>query len=974
MARKIFEASVAPQQEVGVGAAENQQIEAGAALEISENSSAKADRLFNLMSKEMRDKRKMAKSEGKSEAEIKAIKFDKESIVYKEWLDACSDNHYAGLVKAESYANRAVEESAAAGENVDNNGLRNKWITALRKQLEAKHAREDRKKLNSRLSGIVAERSDLTAKVGQLGEKPVFNAEMVSLDSEAAVVVAQRDAVEGIAVGLESTTETPPLIPVDYLEEVLSDDDLEEIDTLDEFFDSDNSQTPEGLEVSVGGKGVEKITTQFAKELAKDQKAGIVFRETIFTSTLNRLVEDDEVFAALLLKNSNFLKVVGKMFDVKISVFGNKALEEAAKFVSMLEQSRSIYDDVRKKRELDATSTDAPVAESNIGVNGMDNTGIKDYFSAFERVDIKTPGELRNRVAGFREDMKIQRANLDIQQDALNQCKWYQLNKKSELKSQIKDTVSEISALFEALVYLGEEITAEQVSAQSLSNSELADLNSVLNNQVKQLATDIKSGKEVITSKGFFDKYTEVGIIMLGVATLASLALGGHDSSSTRPQADLGKASMVKVAEKEAPRLSSNFIVTPDRLGDNLNSDKVVAPSLDENNSSVVSEDEGVADEGSGNVVTPTTEDTTPDEPAVSQPRVHKKKPRVKKPVSSEQAPASIDVVQDFSDYSERMAGYDRRISDLIKEIESFKNDSVPVLDIANLNASAAQDASRDLKELGKKEKELENLRQEQTDYSVSFHEHQISKEGKIPEAAPLGRMEMPTNFGYGGLDFSREYVGNLGTAHDIVREIQELAPVANDSQRRAFMKKAKSAIVLCDMFLAKPGNSQGEITEANLVRQEASRQHKALKENLPQDPNIEGLAGSVKSNVDRLVDAFSQMTGSGREGARIVGANGILEKLQMIVINALTTGEINSADKTSLRLLKKSLSELSRSKELTKGEIAVVVNLQSIVDTLLRGVPKSDELSWSVPSSGTLDHGKMLGLQSDIEDEANRR
>ena len=984
MPRSNREHGLAPQ-EIGIEDKGNKQIEAGAHLEITENLIAKASRLFDQMNKDLREKRKQAKLEGKNEAEIKSIKFDKESPIYKEWISACSDNLYKGLVQEEERLHAQVVEVQEADGDINKNDLWNQYEKVNIKLHTVSAARNIRKELSLKIISIEDKIQDLVEKSDKLGgDNLAIDAEAIALGGAIDVAQAQQHVVEALAVGgYEDIGDLPPPIPTDYLEQFSSVDDLEEIiddidpnqQAMDMFFVEKNE-----AEASTTNQGAEKIRAVFSDLLAKDQKAKIGFREAIFSKKLNQLVGDDEVFAGLLLKNREFKNSVLNLFNAKVGVFGNKSLEAAARFVFSLEQARSFYDQIKDKTETSPTEEDQ--IEPETAKTPIKNTLVEDYFKSFGEFGIETPEKLKNSIDVLRSDMKIQRANLELQQDTLKQSKWYELNKKSLLKGQIKSTINEVAVLFEALVDLegkftkGLEkmITIEGINKKIYADADLTSLNSSLAEQIKQLKADVKSGKETLGSKNFFDRYTESAVLMLAAMSFVFSIVAVNSEKNVGAEKPSEKARMVKMVEKDTARGTLQSIMPDKNIGG-------MSYSLSDKPGMTMAEDmsmepkptpwgvseEPVVETGytSAEMVVETGENVK----VAKERKEDKVVGKFVKPHKKEHGKRVVS-----SDISKvKSADSNKTEEELAKEFQTLNNKisekrnqiKPPDFD----NPDSLKQSIKDNNELSRLEQQRDAEIKRREDEGLKRITAQINKEDKVSDAAPMEKMAARVD--YDSLNFSREYVGKLGTAHDIVREIQELAPVASASQKANFVNKAKSAIVQCEMFMAEKGRTKGELEEAEKVRKVASDQLRILQDNLPREKNVFLLAQRVENNINQLVNKFKSFAGSGREGVKVVGKDGALEKIQMITLNILATKEINNQDKVNLREARMNLDRLLGSEDLTSGEREAANKLIQAADVLLQGVAKSDKL-WDIPASHNLDRAKQITLERDISSRAS--
>ncbi|MFA6547385.1 MAG: hypothetical protein WCT11_00360 [Candidatus Magasanikbacteria bacterium] len=812
MTKRNKESFGAPQEarEPKVGGVEkNKKVEVWTDERANEDSEAKANRLFDQMKKDLREKRAEAKKEGKSETEIKAIKFDKSSDAYRAWIDACSDNTYEDLDKRESELHARLEKAQEAGEDVEKSGLYDQWERANRKLGTVSAARRIRKELDIKLTSIEDRIGDLTEKSGSLGgDNLSIGAEVITLGGEIDVVTAQRSVVDTLAVNPDDVIEMPPPFTIENILE--SENDASALEAIMEEVDP-RLATVEGgffgVEASSGGRGAEKIISVFSKELAKDEKAKIGFREAVFTQKLNQYVGDDEVFAGLLLKNKEFIGAVNDFFNAKVGPFGNKAMEMAATFTYILEIARSIYD-TQKTEMSRAKNQDSEVEPRKEGVsfvenetvpsNLMEHTAIKRFFGSLDKKSgIKDPGKLKAEVSSLKSDMNVKKADLEIQQDTLKQCKWYEFNKKSQLKDKIKSTTKDIAGLFEALVHLGDQITGKEVDGHLLAGSDLANLNLVLADQINQL----KSGKEKIGSTDFFDRFAEVSAVLAALAVMFSVAMAARSEGKARPQ-QAEETEMVSVVneatteteETEAPVSGSREEVQPKDFDLGI----TALPGFIENET----------------------------------PSVVKKTTRGARHIESKPGSSADTKLT----YEEQMKKFDDQIESqrrYVRGLEEHKGKSTtPTLDIENLGKEDKTSPVWHENTIAKAEAKILELEAAKRAYSLKKHQDDISRETKVPGSVPKVQVEVERQVDYKSLDFSRPYIGQLGTAFDLVREIHELASVAKPRDLKGLVTKLGTAISSSEQFRGQGNHSAGDITAAKNLEKVAKEMRNKINNN----------------------------------------------------------------------------------------------------------------------------------------------
>lgn len=500
----------------GVEEEGSKRTEEGASLE-TVDPAARANQLFDQMNKNLREKRKQAKLEGKSEAEIKAIKFDQNSDVYQEWVKVTSDNWIGNLDKE----GKTLKAKKEAGEDVDRQ-LKS-VETSFNKAVAAKRIGGE---LEREKHNVEARKSDLENKSAKLGgEIPPAMVEAISaLDSEGVVLDNLTAVTDGISVGArvpESLSFIPPA-PMDGLDvppdfSIADEAYLKEKENEEIFFG--NQDGGESVEVSANDKGVNLIKAAFAKELAGNKFPA---HEFLFFTLLNSYVGNDENFANFLLGKEDFKKTVQEFFSAK-SEKGNMVLAERLNIG--FNKARSAYDtnpvisDLEEITNITEATVEAPAGQAN--VDGRKFKSAEEYFAEFEKFGIENLKGLEVRKDSLKKDMFIQKANLEVLQDELKQVplsnplNWFNpraLNKRNKLQEQIKDTQNEIDNLKKVLVHLGEGVFE---NTKIYTEPTLVKFNAELADQLKQL----RAAK--VDSKGFFDKYEEVAMALLIIATAA---------------------------------------------------------------------------------------------------------------------------------------------------------------------------------------------------------------------------------------------------------------------------------------------------------------------------------------------------------------------------------------------------------------------------------------------------------------------
>ncbi|GEM_PF-3948754 len=856
MAKHKFDSAPAPAGVTAEVKKGNVSVEEGAGIEVAtgNHNDITVEKLFDKMKQELQEKRKLAKKEGRSEAEIKTIKFDKNSDTYKAWILAFNENQLDLLTKKEDELQAQIEAVAASGKEVSED-LFEKWRVVSLKIAEVSNAKRARNELSRQNIDSTTEIQRLSDQEKLVGVQPAMEAKIIDLQGMSHVADVQIGALDDLTVGIGDS---------DVLEEYAGK--IQPLGNHESFFLKQDEQA----EVSGGNSGTERIRSFFSKELEKEAKKRIKGPKDSFTkkdgfvASLNDYVGDDAVFATLLLKDANFVKSVQNYFNTEVGIVGKAAETAALQFVHTLKSAREKYDELVVNMKIQETM----------------------------RVEEEKPPEIPENLLNISViEVKIEQ----LKKKSAETNFFFGGSERKEIAKQIKELEKELAGIAENLAK-----TATELLQTAGANSDIETLKAVAE-EAADLNKNVISGN-IKPGSSKFNKYAR--IIMAAMAGLTFASSVGEVG---------GKANKAK------PHVGGEIKPGGIKLGGERSSFGGMS-GMSEMRSDF-QEQNGMTEA----VVTSEMPSASPFDGGSSEPA-----PEVAGGFTSAGdllTPASDIAVPAPGTYTLRGKGGRGHGGVKIASVDvggggvkAEKSDAAP------LTASS--------------------------------------------EAIPMEKKKSFDNAGYDNLDFSREWNGDLGKAHRIVEEIQKLAPVANDKQKAVFKKDSAGAIVLCKMFLGEDGHADTERDEAEITLKTAQKQHDALDKNLPKEKDVESLASRVKGAVDQLASRFASLTGSNREGAEVVGDNGALERIQMVVKNILATKQINERDRDSLRGVRVNLDRLLLGESLTRGERAAASELIKATDILLQGVPKSDTL-WKAPLVGDLTGAQVRALRGGIDKKA---
>ncbi len=422
MSRKNFNSAPAHAPAGEYDPAGDNKVEQGAhkdivGAEIDENGTDNltAEQLFDKINQELREKRKQAKKEGKSEAEVKALKFDKNSDTYKAWILAFNENQLDLLNKKESEIQAQIEQVEARGEKVSDE-LFEKWKVVAKKISEVSNAKRARNELSRQNNNATTEIGRLGEHEQQVGVQPALEAKIADLQGESHVVEVQIDALDNLTVGIG-----------------------------DENFDELPTDAVESFETK---NGTDMIRTFFSKELDKDEEKGNGDRVVHFNDAVKKYVGSDEVFASLLLKDQNFLKSVHNLFDTKRSTFNNKDEKALVQFIFMLKTARTKYDEIVSK------------------MNVQEQANVNDVGA-----EIDVPPEIPENLLKISEiEGKIELLKNRSTKTSL----WFGGKERKKIAEQIRDLEKELAGMAENL-----EASAADLLQQAGANSDIETLKAV---------------------------------------------------------------------------------------------------------------------------------------------------------------------------------------------------------------------------------------------------------------------------------------------------------------------------------------------------------------------------------------------------------------------------------------------------------------------------------------------------------------
>jgi len=938
------ESGLAPSEFSAADSEADKKVEAGAHLEVTESSSQKAARLFEQMNKEIREKRKQAKLEGKSESEVKAIKFDKESSVYKEWMEACSDNFYNGLVQAEEEAAQAMEKSERDGEDVDANGLRDKWIAAFRKMHDVKLARQIKKELLDQKNDTQDRRDDLEEKSDQLGgENPAIEKEQIVLDAQDDLTEVQLSAVDALSVGEEDEVLVlPPPIPADYVE-IITLNELEEItDEVagDQWSEPDYERRffaqPESVESTSKTAGADTIRSHFGDLLSRDQKSGIGFRESIFNAKLNDLVGEDVVFAGLLLKDQNFIKSVNNFFNAKIGLFSNKVLEKAAQFAFIIKEARVTYDNLRTALEekpnlleIEAENTDEEVDEADVSLEEpvvqaeegshqvQSREDVKSYLKALIPEGFEHPEQTSQQVSKLQADMDVLRKNWQIQQDAYNQTKFYQVFKRSALKSEVDKTQDQIKDLAQVLIDLGDQLTAQDIASKLLPDSEMARLNKLVGEHLKQLKQELSKND----TRSIIDKHGDLAAIVFAFLGMATVYF--NVSEAKREDIDFSKSAIVTTYDQ--PKVDKQSSVFVPKLDVRQPKQVITEVPFTPSSSSAVREDK----KETSALPEVQSAETQPEASVTNKPvvKVARKESRSKKHKIERNRTtvpkAEVKKTPSLNELDQRIASLETEITTLRDRIAELP----PVLDIGSLSPEEIDKLKTDpngenqlSKAMAEKQAQLKGLENQRAT---------LLAEQKAKNAEPVAQYtdeyidfsKITPDFTVNNLDSDKDitffvsgpYANDLSNAHDIVRSIQNFAGRTNDeTQLRKYLEEAKKAEILYKLILGAKGtdNAPNDHTlkqadgGLDLVRKQIAAIEKSLPTRDASSVKADALVSLNKIVEDNKNRVYVRKGARGLDERALHGVGGAVELLQEVL-------ELNLGKGVQLKKLEQAITKI---------------------------------------------------------------
>ena len=480
MARRNIDSGQAPAPaEVGTMVGKgNKKVEEGAGKEVAtgNHNNITIEELFDKMNQELREKRKQAKREGKSEAEIKTIKFDKNSVIYKAWILAFNENQLDLLTKKESKLQAQIEAAEASGKEVSAD-LFEKWRVTALKIAEVSNAQRSRKNLSNQIDHSLKEITALQDTKAVLGgDNSAIVREIVGLEAGSHVAGVQIDAIDQFTIGddLQVISETAPGLVADV------------------SIDGGNL-------VQISGNERRKITEAGMKDIEENNKKKIDEREKrvgsaetayMFHSILEQTVGEDVIFARLLLKNENFKKAVNNLFDAKVDLVGKSAERVATQLVFLLKDAQGNYN--RLKEDIKIMPAVPPEAEEI--------------------------GEMQAEIKQLQEQLK--------------KTSWlFGGRKKTDLKNKIQALEEKLSGIS---VNLSEKAT--ELLEQAGVNSNTESFQAVAE-QAAELNKSVQSGNISPGSSRFKKHAMVIMAALAGLAITSSVGEVGSRTSREKPHA-----------------------------------------------------------------------------------------------------------------------------------------------------------------------------------------------------------------------------------------------------------------------------------------------------------------------------------------------------------------------------------------------------------------------------------------------------
>ncbi len=993
--RNLVESGMAPQDEMRNQQADSK-AEKGAHQDVVKKQKTQdeidAEHLFRELNADLRKRKEkykeylVAVKKGEREVDPNVVEpkgFDKNSAKYEAWQQKAdmvwfesSDEQKQDRIldlsrqKLEEVRNKLTELEKES----DDQSLSDEYTKNIGKEAMLSASIRAMEKIRKEKESLETRRGVLDNTVDQLGDNnPALVKGRAGLTAEGKVADTQSEAIVGLLASEiksdVSNDDSPIPVPVDYYSDsmILDPSVLEEIN--EEFNKSETQQihpeTLKKLEAVGSGRGVKKIRGYFDSYLERDAAQGATARDIVLTKKLEEVVGDDEFFADLLLKDDNFKKAVKNFFDVEITagLSISKMKEKAVLLNWILDVASNTYKNLKKGVEEfnpeEITEVGDEQEQDSVGQSVVETPAV-----IFDETKVSPEASEQEVKSAFlsafiflRQSIDARKKDLAVQQSDLKTAKFFDFKKKAQINNEINYNIKEVGALFNRLKDLGNQIRdrREILKNQPDKNFDKIKLYSILVDQIDILTSDVKSKKEKPGSVGFFEKYSKA--IALGSLLFAVGSEGGRvaqkpDQKTAAVRLDTDGSKLQSVMPKIDRDMGGMSQATVDKFGQTFAEEMSVEPKVE---SWGGSSEEPVVETG-----------YSPADMVVTSEEESKPAARFGKAGKSEKHREKIKISVDSEDMNKSEDQLDAEIQNLKDQIAQKIDDIKPV-DLDN------PDSLKESKIVDNEIKQLKTVLgakvQTREDKRLARISDTIKKEPKVLEAAPMVKMaSFDRAADYSSLDFSREYVGKLGSAHDIVKEIQELAPVANASQRANFAKKAKSAIVQAEMFMDQKGITKGELQEAENVRKVAGDQYRALMDSLPADSDVVNLAERVKGDIEEMTRISSGLVGGSPEGTQVLN---VLEKMPLMVANILATKEIGQKGKVELRQFKADLNYLLKGKKITSSERKIASELSQSVDVLLRGVPKSDKL-WNIPSSSSLSRAGEIALERNVNQRAS--
>lgn len=291
---------------------------------------------------------------------------------------------------------------------------------------------------------------------------------------------------------------------------------------------------------------------------------------------------------------------------------------------------------------------------------------------------------------------------------------------------------------------------------------------------------------------------------------------------------------------------------------------------------------------------------------------------------------------------------YDKAIEEL-KNIGSSLGEGMGV--IVDMKES---DAQRDLAK-AKRGVDAEVARLEEAQKSLRIKEHQdiIDKEAKIPQPAAPEKVEFAESVSWEQMAREDEiklradkYTDVMLTAYNIISRVDlALSRDVDEEKMKTFYVDAVNAKKIYSDLL-KPGIIEDDFAAKKFVVKQCEMGLKIAEKNikiadnaLPKE-SVNNIIDSVKSKLDTLLERNKNRSGN----VALFGADGVLEMMQLVVENTLSTGKISNADMKQLRKVKKTVHSILGSKNNLPNDFSTAKDVLQIINDLNQAVSKKNQ------------------------------